>query len=103
MQELCSKITEKSLDYISGIQVKLRFPDQDALNVAAHQRWFGLDDKWNYLTRLNRDCKPAREHAGILHFAGPRKPWNENFPNAELRAQYVSLMESVASLALPRS
>ncbi len=93
---LRSEITERCFDYISGLRDGFRYPDQDALNVAAHQRWFGLDSKWNHLVYYDLDPQPGREYTGIVHFAGPHKPWHEDCPHAVLRSRYVSLMETVA-------
>jgi lipopolysaccharide biosynthesis glycosyltransferase len=88
---LRSQITERCLAYISDQRDVLRFPDQDALNVAAHNRWAELDSKWNHLVLYERDRQAAREYTGIVHFAGPHKPWHEDCPHATLRSRYVAL------------
>jgi lipopolysaccharide biosynthesis glycosyltransferase len=90
---LRSQITERCFDYLSGLRGVFRFPDQDALNVAAHRRWLELDNKWNYLVNFDPDPQPDREHTGIVHFAGQRKPWQEDYPHTALRSRYVSLMD----------
>lgn len=95
---LRSQITERCCDYISGMREEFRFPDQDALNVAAHQRWLKLDSKWNYLINFDPQPQPAREDTGIVHFAGPQKPWHEDYPHAVLRSRYISLMERAAKI-----
>jgi lipopolysaccharide biosynthesis glycosyltransferase len=93
---LHSQITEKSFQYILGIRDELRYPDQDALNVAAHRRWFALDGKWNYMVNYDGDRRHAREDTGIVHFAGRQKPWHEDYPLTGLRSQYISLIETTA-------
>jgi lipopolysaccharide biosynthesis glycosyltransferase len=53
------------------------FPDQDALNIAAHGDYLRLPSAWNlqvhtkYAARVARKCK----RNAILHFSGPIKPW----------------------------
>lgn len=93
---LRSQITERCFDYITGMRGEFRCPDQDALNVAAHHRWFELDNKWNYLVNYDSDPDPDRQYTGIVHFAGPQKPWRGDYPDAVLRTRYVALMERVA-------
>lgn len=93
---LRSQITEKCFEYISGMRGEFRCPDQDALNVAAHRRWFELDSKWNYLINFDFDPQLAREYTGIVHFAGRQKPWHEDYSNDALRSRYVSLVQRIA-------
>jgi UDP-glucose/galactose:(glucosyl)LPS alpha-1,2-glucosyl/galactosyltransferase len=96
---LRAQLTEKSFAYISELSSDLRYPDQDALNVAAHKRWSSLDDKWNHMVNYNDD---RREHTGLFHFAGLEKPWDETYPRAELRARYVSLLDSATQMLAGR-
>jgi lipopolysaccharide biosynthesis glycosyltransferase len=80
--------------------------DQDALNVAVDDRWQRLDRCWNtfamsalaaqqgFFHHTVEPVMPLRElfadeyTAAILHFAGPVKPWQEEFPPVPLRTLY---------------
>jgi lipopolysaccharide biosynthesis glycosyltransferase len=92
---LRSRITERAFEYISLLRDGLRYPDQDALNVAAHKRWVRLDRKWNYMINYDPDIQRDVEYTGVVHFAGRRKPWHDDYPHALLRSRYVSLRDSV--------
>ncbi|MBA3652808.1 MAG: glycosyltransferase family 8 protein [Actinobacteria bacterium] len=62
------------------------YPDQDALNVVARDRWLHLDPRWNVqstLYELGADELPfpeslvdaARRQPAVIHYIGPFKPW----------------------------
>jgi lipopolysaccharide biosynthesis glycosyltransferase len=90
------------------------FWDQDALNWAVGDQWLRLDRCWNTLsvTPLSekfQDWKYAAEEvlpfsqliedertAAVLHFAGPVKPWNPEYPPGPARDLYASFAEQVA-------
>ncbi|WP_158647375.1 glycosyltransferase family 8 protein [Actinoplanes sp. ATCC 53533] len=83
-----------------------RLWDQDALNVAAGDRWVRLDRRWNTfafsgLSRLpgfvhERDGRrlpvpqlvAEEDTAAVLHFAGPVKPWHDDYPPGPARDRY---------------
>ncbi|SDI48504.1 Lipopolysaccharide biosynthesis protein, LPS:glycosyltransferase [Sinosporangium album] len=87
--------------------------DQDALNVAAEDRWLRLDRKWNTFGISALAIQPGYRHddaepysplatlladepsAAILHFAGPAKPWNDDYPLCPLRITYRKMLRSV--------
>lgn len=88
------------------------FPDQDALNWAADDGWVRLDRCWNTLPvsaiaqrfsplpcqheMLPLDVLRADEAtARILHYAGPLKPWNDDFPDGDLRDRYLTVLKEV--------
>jgi lipopolysaccharide biosynthesis glycosyltransferase len=91
---------------------KVMLWDQDALNVAAADRWLRLDRKWNTfgLSALaaqpgyrHDDAEPHsplamlladEPHAAILHFAGPAKPWHDDYPPGWLRTSYRKLLNA---------
>lgn len=53
---------------------RLRFPDQDALNLVAHGRVQFLPLRWNLMANTlqdNSSTVPA-----LIHFAGGKKPWD---------------------------
>lgn len=68
----------------------LKMSDQDALNVALAGNWAKADDSWNVMTCCIRPYLARRgvlpedhgegerelvEHAAIVHYCGPFKPW----------------------------
>ncbi|GAA1439088.1 glycosyltransferase family 8 protein [Nocardiopsis tropica] len=81
------------------------FWDQDALNWAVQDRWERLDPRWNTFALSPLAQRPEFVHhaeavnplstliaqeetAAILHFAGPDKPWQEDYPPGLLREKY---------------
>lgn len=65
---------------------KLKYPDQDILNIAYRGRYKLLPLKWNLTTSVYRnpvnpqlyseeDTFEAIRHPGIVHFTGVHKPW----------------------------
>lgn len=87
--------------------------DQDALNVAADDRWLRLDRKWNTFGISALAAHPDYRHhdaepysplamlladepgASILHFAGPAKPWRDDYPPGRLKDTYRHFLRAV--------
>ncbi|SEH01772.1 Lipopolysaccharide biosynthesis protein, LPS:glycosyltransferase [Nonomuraea solani] len=87
--------------------------DQDALNVAAADRWLRLERRWNTfaLSALaaqpgyrHADAEPYEPlatlladepHAAILHYAGPAKPWQQDYPPGRLKDTYQRFLQAV--------
>lgn len=71
------RITEKVIDFIRDNSSKIRFWDQDGLNMVLHHRWQALNENWNKLSFFLQD-----PHQGfipvphIIHFASACKPWS---------------------------
>lgn len=77
------RITEQAVDVmLNGGGRDLRFPDQDALNVALDGRAQYIEQKWNVLYGLIGDLEndirrmKALDDPRFIHFAGAVKPWN---------------------------
>ncbi|MYW02322.1 glycosyltransferase family 8 protein [Streptomyces sp. SID3343] len=91
----------------------VRLWDQDALNVAADDRWTRLQRRWNTVALSPLAAHPDYRHdeaephsplamlladeprASILHFAGPLKPWREEYPASPLRDAYRNHLDRV--------
>jgi lipopolysaccharide biosynthesis glycosyltransferase len=80
------------LDWIAANPDKIELADQDAINAVLWEAITPLPDRWNLQVGLNSG--PLPEHrltsAALLHFNGPRKPWEYRFsgPGADIfRAQ----------------
>ncbi len=79
------KTTEKCFAYIKTAQPeKLRFVDQDVLNVVCADRVLYLDEAWNYyryaVVSPDPIYRPFVERMGerfyLLHFTSEMKPWS---------------------------
>lgn len=93
-------VTEACLDYLRDNHDRLRFPDQDALNLVAYGRWHQLEAKWNdtILWWMWPGDSRAARYVAITHFLGPRKPWQGDFPYVGFRDRYLELAARVAAL-----
>ncbi|MDR2030404.1 MAG: glycosyltransferase family 8 protein [Puniceicoccales bacterium] len=65
----------------------LRFPDQDALNLAAFGRVHFLPPRWNCFANGALDSCPS--DPAIIHFAGSKKPWNMLIASGKHREHYL--------------
>jgi len=76
-------ITEATMEQLLQGGKKLRFNDQDALNIVLNGRARYIDTKYNYLYDLIHDLnvnKTAMRPVGdavFIHFAGAVKPWTD--------------------------
>jgi lipopolysaccharide biosynthesis glycosyltransferase len=78
---IAADITGESMEVLLKLGKKLRFNDQDALNIVldGHARY--VDKKWNYIYDLIHDLdrnvvKMRSVHDAVfIHFAGAVKPW----------------------------
>ena len=91
----------------------VRLWDQDALNVAAADKWTRLERRWNTFALSPLAALPGYRHddaepysplaelladepdASILHFAGPDKPWNQDYPPGQPGELYRRFLRSV--------
>ncbi|MBB5872626.1 UDP-D-galactose:(glucosyl)LPS alpha-1,3-D-galactosyltransferase [Allocatelliglobosispora scoriae] len=99
------RITEQCLAYLAEHDGNLRFPDQDALNLAAYGRWVRLPHYWNHMhshrmePALNEQDPAAVWDMRIMHFAGKRKPWTEDFLPGVRQERYRTLLGRVHAFA----
>jgi lipopolysaccharide biosynthesis glycosyltransferase len=93
------RITARCLDYLRANADRLRFPDQDALNVAVGDDWHPLPTLWNDMRSHKVDRgERAITDARILHFTGPVKPWHDAFPDGPRRTLYDSYLHAIRSV-----
>ncbi|MBV1850280.1 glycosyltransferase family 8 protein [Catellatospora tritici] len=96
-------VTGRCLDYLAANASRLRFPDQDALNLAASGRWLRLPHRWNHMRSYDLEPGPDAPwpdtDVRIMHFAGRRKPWTEGFRPGHRLARYRRLAAAVAAYA----
>ena len=90
----------------------IRYWDQDALNWAARDAWLRLPYRWNTHAVSPRipisdfiyrgkpgipisDLLAYEREAAILHYAGPFKPWQSDYPISRLRDTYQEYLKNV--------
>lgn len=85
------------------------FPDQDALNIVAAERVWGMSLAWNFPIFLRNAGLDRTIPPVVLHFMARPKPWDGVFPPwsaehvrpyAELRAQWPDLAGPLAPMPL---
>jgi lipopolysaccharide biosynthesis glycosyltransferase len=89
----CSRATERCVEYLREHHDRLRFPDQDALNLVGYDAWLELESSWNDTVRWwqTRADDATDEQVHVTHFVGPRKPWQVDFPVDRYRDRYLEL------------
>lgn len=90
------RVGERALALASQYGERFRHWDQDALNVALAGAWTCLPDAWNHRPDPYRfpswsDEAPAATPPLLVHFAGPRKPWQPFCDYVETRAYFAVL------------
>ncbi|WP_035847313.1 glycosyltransferase family 8 protein [Kitasatospora azatica] len=110
----CRKLRtfEKAHQFLAEHPGKVRFWDQDALNVAADNNWLRLEPRWNTFALSPLASQPGfihyaeaftpleqlladEETAAVIHFAGPDKPWNDGYPEGRLKALYQGFLSEM--------
>lgn len=81
------EVSKQLVKFLEVNQKKLKFMDQDALNVVLHGKWLNLDPKWNYTVHHRLKC-PLKNPV-IIHFAGTEKPWNAEISFKENYLKYL--------------
>lgn len=106
-------IFERSRQFLSEHPDKVRFWDQDALNWAVVDNWYRLERRWNTFAMSPQAEQPGFVHyaeadsplaqlledertAALVHFAGPDKPWQEDYPAGILRDSYHRFHDGVS-------
>ncbi|GIG02971.1 glycosyltransferase family 8 protein [Catellatospora citrea] len=95
------RVSARCLAYLADHADRLRFPDQDALNLVAYGTWLRLPHRWNNMRSflLEQQPRPADPDVRIMHFAGPRKPWTEGFRPGFRQDRHHALAARVAAFA----
>ncbi|MDT7783837.1 MAG: hypothetical protein QOF58_2256 [Pseudonocardiales bacterium] len=98
-----SRLFERAREFLAEHPDKVHFFDQDALNYAADGDWHRIESRWNTFAMSPRgpeyvhpaeDINPLagliedEKSAVVIHFAGHKKPWQDNYPASELRDLY---------------
>lgn len=103
---------DKAHRFLAEHPDKVKFWDQDALNVAVANNWRRLETRWNTFALSPLVSQPGfihyaeaftplkqlladEETAAVIHFAGPDKPWNDGYPDGPLKTLYQGFLAGV--------
>jgi len=106
------EILTRSMHFLETKPEYVLFFDQDALNWAVDDDWLRLDGRWNAFPisaisevfgplPCEKEMRPldvlldVEKNARILHYAGPRKPWTDEFPAGAARDRYAAVLGEV--------
>lgn len=99
----CRQITDAQRAVEVLTAHRMQFNDQDALNIIFKGEVKQLDIRYNYLHAIEETAQKEqfrtalaevlRDDPLIVHYAGPRKPWNSDVPLAEIYTQNNSRMK----------
>ncbi|KQV20882.1 hypothetical protein ASC99_20460 [Kitasatospora sp. Root107] len=106
---------EKAHRFLEEHPDKVKFWDQDALNFAVGNNWRRLEARWNTFALSPLAAQPGFAHyaeaftpleklladeetAALIHFAGPDKPWNDDYPQGRLGDLYRGFLAEVEGL-----
>jgi lipopolysaccharide biosynthesis glycosyltransferase len=102
------RVTERVIAFLNRYGDRVDFLEQDALNAVVAGDYEALLPRWNVqlltLSHFGRQAASREERrrlqdrllleAGILHFAGPRKPWHWRYGGPRADAFYGAVRRS---------
>jgi lipopolysaccharide biosynthesis glycosyltransferase len=114
------EVFKRAAWFIENKRAHMAFVDQCALNWALDDAWLRLAPRWNTMvltsyirkdgslphigTQFSADMLAVAEReAHVLHFAGPRKPWNGDYPPVVPREIYRSVLAEVDACSVRHS
>lgn len=71
------KITEKAMDFSLNNSNKLKWQDQDVLNIVLDENCLYLEKKYNYLLNMKHKSAYMPNDVILVHYVGRYKPWTE--------------------------
>lgn len=106
------RIFDRAFEAIVNHSSHLRMWDQDALNLAADDRWYRLDRRWNtvpfealsrtpWIRYTAQHVMPAAQliaderDAAIMHYVTPSKPWRGLLPRGSANDIYQTYLGSL--------
>lgn len=95
-------LNKRLSDFIINNPEKIKYWDQDALNVVCKNQWKPLPPKYNFqksllnfsgdaFTYTQQDVAAARLHPIIIHYTGKSKPWSY-MDDHPMKAQYYKYL-----------
>lgn len=89
------EVSENVIKYVKNNPQKVKYLDQDGLNATLADKYFKLDNKYNFTSSDVKLQVPAKElikNKVVIHFTSSRKPWNFLTRN-KLRYLYHSYLK----------
>lgn len=101
-----AKISSEALSCVADQKVKLRFKDQDALNLVANDKCLTMSFKWNFPIFLLNAGVGKRIAPAIYHFMSDPRPWHGPFQpwGQDWHDPYLQLVKDIPEISqhLPR-
>jgi lipopolysaccharide biosynthesis glycosyltransferase len=98
-------VTLKLVQYLKDHYQYVQLCDQDAMNAVFRDKWGRLDSRWNVLPYMNiarnycllskNSHKELLRDAYLLHFCGPKKPWNARCGHSQ-RGRFFHYLDMTA-------
>ena len=102
------RVVERAIEFLQKHGDTISWADQDALNVILCGNWGQLDPSWNVQlitvgrygeSRYDNPARLRRQRAlladpGILHYAGPHKPWHWRYAGLADRSFLRAVIDS---------
>lgn len=89
-------ISQRAINFIVSFPDKVKFVDQDALNVILLGNWLKIDERYNIMPidvpYYADEIAALMKDAVIIHYCGRKKPWNYECNN-RLRFAYFDYLE----------
>lgn len=78
-------LTGQFLQFLGTNSERIRYWDQDVLNMVLQDKCLFLPKKWNYIPTADKVTNDVR----ILHFAGKHKPWDIHYPYPKIKTNFL--------------
>jgi lipopolysaccharide biosynthesis glycosyltransferase len=93
------KIGERTYDYIIKESARLRYTDQDALNLVCLGDWQDIPPEYNMMTPGDWDTMHAihRSKFSLVHFVGHNKVWAPLYAETTLASKYRAYKQHITT------
>ena len=84
-------IPQKLIDTTKNMASKVKYQDQDIINIVCRGKILEFDSIYNYTSHNILKEKSKYKHAVVIHYTGPNKPWlsDSNNPMRHLWRRYA--------------
>lgn len=84
-------IPQKLIDATKNMASKVKYQDQDIINIVCRGKILEFDSIYNYTSHNILKEKSKYKHAVVIHYTGPNKPWlsDSNNPMRHLWRRYA--------------
>ncbi len=97
-----NKITEKLIDTTKKLTGKIRFQDQDVLNIVFCDKVKEISNVFNFTSGDFFAARSELTNAKIIHWTGKNKPWNKKIRDKrqEIYHKYAKIYKQISSQKL---